>query len=199
MNWQERYQSGDTPWNKGVPAPSISQLKTQLPNLFKKGKIVLAPGCGFGHDAIAIAQAGPSVTGADLAEMPMVEAAKNSPPELDLTWLTADAFTLPERFPKHFDIIWEHTFFCAINPSTRPQYVESMHKLLKPNGLIAGVFFTNPDTEQGPPFKATREEIISTLGSHFALEWEATPTHHFPEREGREHIMLFRKLHSCEE
>lgn len=38
-------------------------------------------------------------------------------------------------------VLMEQTFFCAINPSLRKDYVAKMHELLAPNGKLVGVLF----------------------------------------------------------
>ena len=56
MDWEERYESGDTPWEKGAPAPPLLEW------LDSRGSIrgdVLVPGCGSGYDVRAIAAASP--------------------------------------------------------------------------------------------------------------------------------------------
>ena len=54
-DWNERYRTEDTPWDKGKPAPGLVDwlAKRQMsPN-----NRVLVPGCGKGHDAAAWADA----------------------------------------------------------------------------------------------------------------------------------------------
>ena len=50
-----------------------------------------------------------------------------------------DFFLLQEKF----DHILEMTFFCAIAPELRIQYVEKCHELLKPDGNVMGPIVCN--------------------------------------------------------
>ena len=199
MDWQERYVNGDTPWDKNAPAPAINQISLQKPALLSPGRKVLVPGCGYGYDALALAELGLDVTGLDIAELALQKASTLTPDNLSVEWLADDAFQLPASRHHRYDMVWEHTFLCAIAPEMREEYVKAMWRYLKPNGCLLGVFFTNPDMApgEGPPYKIPRSEIIELMGSLFALEWETEPTEHYPGREGREHIMLFRRLSSC--
>ena len=65
LDWESRYQQHDTPWAHGEAAPPLVHFlrSTTIP----LGPQVLLPGCGKGHDAIALARAGFNVTGIDLA------------------------------------------------------------------------------------------------------------------------------------
>lgn len=194
-NWQSRYESNDIPWDKGSAAPAISQVDKQLPNLLASGTKVLVPGCGLGRDAVEIAAKGCCVTGVDIAPLAVQRATTLAPEGLDVTFLEADLLEPKEGLLSAFDVIWEHTCFCALPPALRRSYVESMWRMLRPNGCLVGVFFINPDEEeQGPPYKASREEICAVFGSHFRIEWEQEPSVHYDGREGREWLMLFHRL-----
>ena len=62
-DWEQRYQTGDTPWDKGAPHPALVDfLKTEPLH----GKI-LVPGCGLGYDVRAIATKDNEVVGVDVA------------------------------------------------------------------------------------------------------------------------------------
>ncbi len=64
-DWETRYQSGDTPWNKGEASPGLVDFLAAQPDL-PRGRVAI-PGCGFGHDVLAWARAGFEPWGFDLA------------------------------------------------------------------------------------------------------------------------------------
>ncbi len=101
-----------------------------------------------------------------------------------LTW-EAD----PLRGP--YDWVFEHTFFCAIDPVLRGLYVETVAGVLKQNGKLLGVFYNiQPDT--GPPFGTTREELHERFHGLFSLGLEKVPRS-FPHRMNQELLMLWQR------
>ena len=56
-----------------------------------------------------------------------------------------------------YDLILEQTFFCALPPSMRQNYVLKMHQLLAKDGILAGVLFDRY-FESGPPFGGSQTE-----------------------------------------
>ncbi|RYD33586.1 MAG: methyltransferase domain-containing protein, partial [Verrucomicrobiaceae bacterium] len=145
-NWQQEYESGSTPWDKGAPAPALVDYLRERGPL--RGR-VLVPGCGTGSDIVPLVAAGADqVTGLDIAPL-AVEAARKrlaALPNADatagvMTVELADVFTDCARPPLAgaFDAVWEHTCFCAIPPERRSDYVQAMASALKPGGLLLGV------------------------------------------------------------
>lgn len=201
MDWQVRYQKGDTPWDKGFTTPVLSELIEYKPLFFGEAKRFFVPGCGFGYDAQALAETGSSVLGVDIAEVAVEKAREMESQKGELSFELGDIFKLGESLSARFDFVWEHTCFCALDPSLRSQYVEQMWKVLKRGGAVLGVFFINPKLKagEGPPFGASREEIRKLFAPYFQLEWEYEPTRFYKGREGREHVMLFRRLSDCRE
>ena len=63
--WEQRYQTGDMPWEKGAPSPGLVDFLAAHPDL-KRGTVCV-PGCGTGHDVREFAQAGFDAFGFDIA------------------------------------------------------------------------------------------------------------------------------------
>jgi len=198
MDWDELYQTGETPWEKGAPAPPLLEW------LRKRGPLegeVLVPGCGYGHEVRAIAAASPrsTVVGIDFSATALKEALK-FPSVGREVFQSADIFALPQSLQSRFDWVFEHTCFCAIQPERRLDYVKMAVSALKPEGQLVAIFFLNPwDAEDeipqggGPPFGVTREELDNLFNPHFSLVEELKPKTAFPGREGREIVRLLRK------
>src|SRR5260370_23989882 len=64
-DWENRYQTGDMPWEKGEPSPGLVDFLAAHRDL-EKGTVCV-PGCGTGHDARAWSRAGFRVLGLDIA------------------------------------------------------------------------------------------------------------------------------------
>src|SRR5262249_7747139 len=98
---------------------------------------------------------------------------------------------LSDAPPQPFDWLFEHTLFCAIDPSERDAYVESAVRWLKPEGQLLAVFYLIPDTD-GPPFGTNRDEIVRRCSPHFELLEEWVPRS-YPNRTGLELMTRWRK------
>ena len=195
--WQARYEAEDTPWEKGRAHPALPWLVQTYRNIFRSGQRVLVPGCGTGHDAAVITEAtGPeTVVGLDLAESALT-GARAAYPTAPILWEKGDFFQLAEERAGEFDLLWEHTCFCAIDPSMREDYAKAAASAVRRSGYFLAVFFLNPDMPagEGPPFGVERTEIHRLFGDNFDLCWDLPPidTYH-PERTGRETVMLWRR------
>ncbi len=182
-DWEDAYQRRETPWEKGVPHPGLVDfLKGHGP---LKGEIFV-PGCGSGHDVRALSAPENHPLGVDLAPFAMTKA-KSRPAIAHEEYLLADLFDLPAELDGRFDWIFEHTCFCAIDPSLRKDYVSTIVRLLKPGGRLLAIFFINPDHEEdGPPHRVSTAELEEFFGKCFAVEQEWVPQRTHPGRENRE-------------
>ncbi len=192
-DWEDAYRSGETPWEKGVPHPALVDF------LSERGPFageIFVPGCGSGHDVRALSAPGNHVIGIDSAPA-AIERATAFPLVAHESYLLADLFALPSEWSGRFDVVFEHTCFCAINPAERPEYVEAVVRLLKPGGTLLAIFFLNPDhDEEGPPYGISREELEILFGHDFAPEREWVPARTHPGREERELMrILVRPAH----
>ncbi|MEO8206325.1 MAG: methyltransferase domain-containing protein, partial [Chthoniobacterales bacterium] len=139
-NWQQRYLTGDVPWDKGAPAPPLTGFLTTD----KMNGHVLVPGCGPGHDVRAIAKTGVQVVGLDFA-IEAIVIAKSFPAAGTEQYLVGDFFQLPPEQQNAYDWVYEHTCFCAIDPKRRVEYVASAASALKEGGKLLAIFYLDPD------------------------------------------------------
>src|SRR5437763_1174039 len=112
-DWEERYQSGDMPWEKGEASPGLADFLAAHPEL-PRGPVCV-PGCGTGHDARAWAQAGFAVTGMDIATC-AIRLSHERTMAAGLTAQFQQNDFLRDAPSVSFDWVFEHTLFCAIDP-----------------------------------------------------------------------------------
>ena len=191
-NWNERYVANDTPWDKGMATPVLAEIRQRHPELFSGA--VVSPGCGAGYDARWLADAGCRATGLDIAPL-AIEKAKALDPEGKASFEIADILNPPAAYHGAFDWLWEHTCFCALDPSLREAYVKAASVFVKPGGRVIGVFFPQPEMDEGetgPPFGIDALALQSLWeDAVFTLVFSWVPVTGFNGRIGRELVMIF--------
>ncbi len=177
--WDQRYQQGDTPWNMGQVSPPIQHYVDQIPN---KELLILIPGAGHAHEAIYLHQQGFSnVYVCDWADTAFDWLRHQAPNFPSQHMLVQNFFDLDTKV----DLILEQTFFCAIAPSLRPQYVSKTASILNQNGKLAGLFW-NHQFPSGPPFGGDLEEYQQLFSPYFNLLQQEVSPYSITPRAGRE-------------
>ena len=199
-DWDQRYRQGNTPWDKGRASPALIYWLKNYPRRISGH--ILIPGCGTGHDVRAIADAEPtsSPLGIDISSTAIATCLQNKVHDNE-QYEQTDLFQLSRKFHAAFDWVWEHTCYCAIDPSKRPQYVSAIASALKPGGIFLGIFYLNPEIDattpnDGPPHGTSIEDVKSLFfaASDFVLLDSEKPNACYPGREGREHVLQFQRL-----
>jgi methyl halide transferase len=189
-DWDELYRRRETPWEKGKPHPALIDFLAENGPL--RGEIFV-PGCGSGQDVRALSSTENHVLGVDLATRAMAKATAR-PRIANEEYLLVDLFKLPAKFDHQFDWVFEHTCFCAIDPSQRKAYVDTVVRLLKPDGALLAIFFINPDhDEEGPPYRVGTSELAEFFGKDFIVEREWIPARTHPGREQRELMQVLQR------
>lgn len=193
QDWEKRYAEENTPWDLMGPTPEFMRLAEE--SFFpRKGK-VLVPGGGRGHDAIFLAKRGLKVDLVDFAPSALQSAlAEANQAKVTINAYRRDFFELPESgyHQNSYDLFLEYTFYCAIDPSLRSNYARAAAKLLKPGGILLGLFFPLQTDKPGPPFQVSREEIEKLFSPYFELRFEL-PERSIKPRAMREIVGIFRK------
>ena len=190
-DWEAQYQKGETPWDKGAPSPGLVDFLAQEP---VRGR-VLVPGCGAGHDVRALSATAEEVVGLDIAPS-AIEGAAHFPRVKNERYELANLFELPAHLRGSFDWVWEHTCFCAIDPSLRVAYVEAVASALKPGGKLLAIFYLDPGNnspDEGPPFEVSVAQLDALFLPRFRLVREWLPARAYPGREGREWMRVLQK------
>lgn len=186
--WTGIYLNEQPGWETNVPAPALAN---RIDSLRLPKSRVLVLGCGSGEDAALFARHGHVVTALDFSPEAIARAKKKFP-DLNITWIEGDAFKLRDEWVASFDIVFEHTFYCAIRPERRNELADLWRKYLTPGGFLIGVFFTM-EKRFGPPFGGTEMEIESRLRKSFQfLQWVRW-RQSLPVRQGKELFVVAQK------
>lgn len=178
--WAKRYQHNETGWDLGSPS---DPLKAYIDQLSDKNISILIPGAGNAYEAEYLFNNGfNNVFVIDIAKEPLENIKKRIPSFPDQNLIQGDFF----EHKGQYDLILEQTFFCALHPTLRNNYVKQIHQLLKPTGKLVGVLFTNPLNAATPPFGATKEEYTSYFNPLFRFKVMDTCYNSIKPRAGRE-------------
>ncbi|KAK5992406.1 putative thiol methyltransferase 2 [Cladobotryum mycophilum] len=181
--WHALYSESFTPWDRAGPSLALADLLERdsrgNPIRDASGSVIrrsaLVPGCGAGHDVLLLSSLGYDAFGLDYSHLAVQRATENEklsneagryePVEEGLekgrvTWLTGDFFVdewtsgADTDASGKFDLIFDYTFLCALQPELRPKWAKRMSQLLAPGGhLICLEFPTGkPLSERGPPW-----------------------------------------------
>lgn len=190
--WQQRYQNEQTGWDVGSITTPMKEYFDQLTD---KRQRILVPGCGNAYEAEYLFQNGfPNVYVVDLAEAPLQNLKERLPGFPDEQLLHRDFFSLGQQF----DLIVEQTFFCALYPGQRLEYVQKCAALLPTGGKLAGLLFDTAFSNPGPPFGGSREEYRALFAPYFDFLHFDTAHNSIPPRQGRELFMLLQKKEGAE-
>ena len=149
-------------------------------------------GCGEGHDAAYFAQAGHVVTAVDFSKE-AIERGKKKYGEVEgLTFYQEDVFKLPQEWNHTFDLVVEHTCFCAVPPDQRDEFVRTWRRMLHEEGQLMGLFFSM-EKRAGPPYGATEWELRKRLQPYFQFLFWGRWRKSLPQRQGRELFILAKK------
>jgi SAM-dependent methyltransferase len=157
--WEIRYRAEKMPWDlKGTPAALLDYLERSG----TPGR-VLIPGCGLAYEVQAFAKAGWDVSAVDFSPA-AVESARRMLGPLAGNVCCADVFADDLGGP--YDFIYERTFLCSLPPTRWPEYSALAGELLRPGGVLAGVFYYGHDPDP-PPYPLTPASAQKLFGETF--------------------------------
>ncbi len=162
--WESSYQNQQTGWDIGYVATPIKEYIDQLSN---KDLKILIPGAGNSYEAEYLFNNGfKNVFILEFAESPIKNFLKRVPNFPEEQIIRENFFNHQEKY----DLIIEHTFFCALDPGLRESYVEKTSSLLNSNGKLIGLLFRIDFGNDHPPYGGSSEEYQSLFSPKFTLK-----------------------------
>ena len=178
--WNTRWERGETGWDIGYAAPAITEY---MKKYHDKNASILIPGCGNAYEAEWLA-------GQGFMNITLVDIAPKAVDQLKEKFQHIPVINvLCEDFFQHagsYDMIIEQTFFCAIPPIRRKEYVQKAASLLKSNGKIIGVLFDKTFEQAGPPFGGCACEYKPIFEPFFMIHKMESCYNSIPPRAGTE-------------
>ncbi len=157
--WDERFERGFTPWDRGGVPQALRDFLARTPAPLR----TLIPGCGAAYELACFSELGWDALAIDFSPA-AVAAARAAVGPWAARVQQADFFTFAPPLP--VALVYERAFLCALPRAMWPQVAARWAALLPPDGLLAGFFFVDA-APKGPPFGLAEGELDSLLGTWF--------------------------------
>ena len=188
--WANVYQKEGTPgWDLAAASPILTDM---LPRLKLPKSRILVLGCGEGHDAALFAEAGHVVTAVDFSPEGIKRGKEKYQHLSNLHFYQMDIFDIPTDWNHSFDLVVEHTCFCAIRPDQRNEMVRIWRRMLHEQGQLLSIFYVM-EKRSGPPFGTTEWEVRKHLEKYFHFLFWSRWRQSVERRQGRELFVLAKK------
>ena len=185
--WEQKYTKEDTGWDLGTISTPLEVYFNQLTNKELK---ILIPGAGNSYEAEYLhVQKFTNIEVIDIALQPLKNFKKRIPSFPENNLIQKDFF----KHTKKYDLIIEQTFFCALHPSLRNNYVEKMASLLEKKGKLVGLLFDVELTDEGPPFGGRLDEYSHLFSTYFDIKILDRCHNSIKPRFGSELFFIFEK------
>jgi SAM-dependent methyltransferase len=153
--WDDSYAGPAPPWDIGRPQPAFLRLA-------EGGSFVgrlLDAGCGTGEHTILAAGHGARVLGIDLSPRAIgVAAGKAAQRGVDARFEVLDARDLP-ALGETFDTIIDSGLFHVFDGADCASYVRALHEVLRPDGHLHLMCFSDRQPGDWGPRRVTEEEL----------------------------------------
>jgi len=165
-DWDERYESDDTPWDSGIPSRELFRVIEEYGMAPCRA---LELGCGTGTNAVALAERGFEVTAVDCAPRALHAAREKADhASVSINWIEADVQNFGTGF-QAFDFVFDRGCYHCCRRTDLAGYKQTLMNVTRAGSrilILAGN--ANEQTEQGPP-RVTEAEIRSELGDRMQI------------------------------
>lgn len=178
-------------WSAGVgkgQAFDCSRTEPALQRAIDEGELAIGggraivPGCGRGYSLASLARGGfrdvvgleISNTAKDACERQLGE--ETIPDDAKVTVLAANFFSFSPS--ERFDLAYDCTFLCAIDPKRRSEWARKYAEIIAPGGTLVCLVFPCGDFQGGPPYAISPQivrELLSPAGFE-EVELRETPS-----------------------
>lgn len=167
--WDQRYHSGDLPWDSGEVDENLLQT---LEMLQLRGGRALEIGCGTGTNAIALARLGfESVTALDIAPkaIEMARAKVSAAGVANITLLALDIIAAPPAPAASIDFAFDRGVFHSVSDEQRPIFARRVAEALRPGGWWLSLCGNADDKTPGGPPRLTAAHIAAVVEPLFEI------------------------------
>lgn len=173
-HWDERYETGFTPWDSGSPS---AELKRLLEEYAIAPCRMLEIGCGSGTNAVYLAERGFDVKAVDFAPL-AIERANQRATEagVDVDFGVQD-LAAPEAAEQllaggePYSFVFDRGVYHCVRREELAAFQQTISQIVAPGGTyinLSGNANDNMPEDQGPP-RVSAEEMLAELGPCFEL------------------------------
>jgi SAM-dependent methyltransferase len=152
--FEQMYQ-GQAPWDTGRPQPAIIKLA-------EGGQVrgsVLDVGCGTGENLLYLAARGHEAWGIDFVPLAIERAkAKAAERSVNAHFLVGNALEL-KRLGRQFETVIDCGLFHTFTDEERPVFVTGLAEVLRPEGLLHILCFSDEEPGTEGPRRVSQQEI----------------------------------------
>jgi len=166
-SWDERYRTGELPWDTGRPDLHLVSLISKWPLV--RGK-ALDIGCGTGTNSLWLARQGFEATGLDVSAEAIAQARQRAgAQEVDCTFV-CDDFLTSDMAANSLAFAFDRGCLHTIAGEQRGGFVKKVAKLLLPGGLWLSLIGNadDPRPDKGPP-KLSAAAVAQTVEPFFEI------------------------------
>jgi SAM-dependent methyltransferase len=166
-HWDNRYHTGDTPWDTGHPS-------SELMRVLEEDKIAPCPaidlGCGTGSNAIYLAERGFEVTALDLSPTALDQGrCKKAKAGVKTRFVLGDVLNPPEDIGGPYGFVFDRGCYHVVRRINVDQFLQTLEKITRKGSI--GLFLAGnakEKREKGPP-TVSEEELRAELGRLFDI------------------------------
>lgn len=160
----ESIYAGQPPWEIGRPQNEFVAVSDQIVGS------VLDAGCGTGENALYFASRGQKVTGIDFLADPIRRAQQKAAERgLTATFLVMNALAL-QHLPEVFDSVIDSGLFHVFNDDDRRVYVDGLASILKPDGRLFLLCFSDQEPGNAGPRRVSHAELEASFAQGWMIE-----------------------------
>src|SRR6516225_8149095 len=160
----ESAYTGQAPWDIG----RLQQVFLDVADRITGS--VLDAGCGTGENALFFAGRGHKVTGIDFLEEPIRRARRKATERgLTATFLVMDGLALQD-LPEVFDSVIDSGLFHVFSDEDRRRYVEGLVIVLKPDGRLFLMCFSDEEPGTQGPRRVSKKELHTAFAQGWSIE-----------------------------
>jgi SAM-dependent methyltransferase len=166
-SWDERYKSGDTPWDSGRPSEELVRVLAET-NIAPCRAVEL--GCGTGTNAVWLAQRGFDVTAIDISPLALAQAQRRAADAgVRVQFLEANVLEPAPELAGPFDFFFDRGCYHVVRRDSVGAYLATLRRITHPGttGLVLTGNAREPH-DPGPPV-VSETDLREELGSVFAI------------------------------